>query len=101
MKHINDSKESNYIIAIPTTNIATDFYNNFIKPEDTIKLYINDDVFKVIKLIIDNNVRVIFINTYHQASRYLGRLSSSLMEINLICIDYLNTMLICFYNIKL
>lgn len=71
MKHIKESKDSNYIIVVPTTNIANDFYNAFDYKEDSIKLCINDGAFKDILLVFDNNVRVI-ITTYHTASRCLG-----------------------------
>lgn len=71
MKHVNDFEEYNYIIVIPTTIIATDFYNTFIKAEDTIKLCINNGEFKEIKSTFDNSVRVI-ITTYHIASKCLG-----------------------------
>lgn len=38
MKQVNDNKESNNITVVPTANIATDFYNLFIKTENDIKL---------------------------------------------------------------
>lgn len=41
---------NNYIIVVQATCIATDFYNAFIKAEDTIKLYISDGSFKEVKL---------------------------------------------------
>lgn len=71
MNHIKDSKDNNYIIIVPTTNIAVDFYNAVDYSEDSVKLCTNDGAFKDIKLAFDNNVRVI-ITTYHTASRCLG-----------------------------
>lgn len=45
MKHIKESKDNNYIIVVPITSIANDFYIAFDYKEDSTKLCINDGTF--------------------------------------------------------
>lgn len=71
MKHTIESEDNNYIIVVPTINIANDFYKTFNNKKDSFKLCINDGAFKDIKLAFDNNVRVI-LTMHHTASRCLG-----------------------------
>lgn len=45
MKHIKESKDNNYIIVVPITRIANNFYIAFDYKEDSIKLCTNDGTF--------------------------------------------------------